>query len=158
MIKQLVARLSKRLKGIRVTSPKGIALIKEYEGCRLKAYQDAVGVWTIGYGHTKNVNKGDRVTQEGAEELLRTDLRIYEEAVNRKVLVKLKQHQFDALVSFTYNLGIGALSRSTLLKKLNKSDFDGAANEFLKWNKAGGRVLRGLVRRRNSEADMFRGL
>lgn len=136
-------------------SQKGIDLIKSFEGLRLEAYYDAVGVLTIGYGHTKGVVEGQVITEEEAEELLRNDLEIYEDAVINATVVDLTQGEFDALVSFTYNLGAGNLRRSTLLKLLNEDDKEGAANEFLKWNKAGGRVLNGLVRRRQAERDMF---
>ena len=137
------------------TSQIGIDLIKKWEGLRLKAYLCPAGVPTIGYGHTGDVKKGDIVTPKGAEELLRADLRRFEEGVSRLVRVKLNQGQFDALVSFSYNLGLGALSRSTLLKRVNKGDYYYAANEFLKWTRAGGKILKGLVARRKEERDLF---
>lgn len=142
------------------TSEKGIALIKEFEGCRLTAYQDSVGVWTIGYGWTqpvdgKPVRAGMTIKQETAERLLKTGLVSYESDVSRLVKVGLTQGQFDALVSFTYNLGSRSLSTSTLLRKLNAGDYAGAANEFLRWNKAGGKVLNGLTRRREAERALF---
>ncbi|EMP5045161.1 lysozyme [Citrobacter freundii] len=142
------------------TSEKGIALIKQFEGCKLTAYQDSVGVWTIGYGWTKPVDgkpirAGMTINQETAERLLKTGLVSYESDVSRLVKVGLTQGQFDALVSFTYNLGARSLSTSTLLRKLNAGDYAGAADEFLRWNKAGGKVLNGLTRRREAERALF---
>ena len=144
------------------TSDKGIALIKQFEGCKLTAYQDSVGVWTIGYGWTqpvdgKPIRAGMTINQETAERLLKTGLVSYESAVSRLVKVGLTQGQFDALVSFTYNLGARSLSTSTLLRKLNAGDYAGAADEFLRWNKAGGKVLNGLTRRREAERALFLG-
>lgn len=142
------------------TSEKGVALIKEFEGCKLTAYQDSVGVWTIGYGWTQPVDgKPIRavmtIKQETAERLLKTGLVSYESDVSRLVKVSLTQGQFDALVSFTYNLGARSLSTSTLLRKLNAGDYAGAADELLRWNKAGGKVLNGLTRRREAERALF---
>lgn len=142
------------------TSEKGVALIKEFEGCKLTAYQDSVGVWTIGYGWTqpvdgKPIRAGMTIKQETAERLLKTGLVSYESDVCRLVKVGLTQGQFDALVSFTYNLGGRSLSTSTLLRRLNASDYAGAADEFLRWNKAGGKVLNGLTRRREAERALF---
>ena len=142
------------------TSDKGISLIKQFEGCKLTAYQDSVGVWTIGYGWTKPVDgkpirAGMTIKQETAERLLKTGLVSYENDVSRLVKVDLTQGQFDALVSFTYNLGVRSLSTSTLLRKLNAGDYAGAADEFLRWNKAGGKVLNGLTRRREAERALF---
>ncbi|MFH2557768.1 lysozyme [Klebsiella aerogenes] len=142
------------------TSEKGIALIKQFEGCKLTAYQDSVGVWTIGYGWTqpvdgKPIRAGMTIKQETAERLLKTGLVSYESDVSRLVKVSLTQGQFDALVSFTYNLGARSLSTSTLMRKLNAGDYAGAADEFLRWNKAGGKVLNGLTRRREAERALF---
>lgn len=142
------------------TSEKGIALIKQFEGCKLTAYMDSVGVWTIGYGWTqpvdgKPIRAGMTIKQETAERLLKTGLVSYESDVSRLVKVGLTQGQFDALVSFTYNLGARSLSTSTLLRKLNAGDYAGAADEFLRWNKAGGKVLNGLTRRREAERALF---
>lgn len=142
------------------TSDKGIALIKQFEGCKLTAYQDSVGVWTIGYGWTqpvdgKPIRAGMTIKQETAERLLKTGLVSYESDVSRLVKVSLTQGQFDALVSFTYNLGARSLSTSTLLRKLNAGDYAGATDEFLLWNKAGGKVLNGLTRRREAEQALF---
>lgn len=142
------------------TSEKGMALIKQFEGCKLTAYQDSVGVWTIGYGWTqpvdgKPIRAGMTIKQETAERLLKTGLVSYESDVSRLVKVGLTQGQFDALVSFTYNLGSRSLSTSTLLRKLNAGDYAGASDEFLRWNKAGGKVLNGLTRRREAERALF---
>ena len=142
------------------TSEKGIALIKQFEGCKLTASQDSVGVWTIGYGWTqpvdgKPIRAGMTSKQETAERLLKTGLVSYESDVSRLVKVDLTQGQFDALVSFTYTLGARSLSTSTLLRKLNAGDYAGAADEFLRWNKAGGKVLNGLTRRREAERALF---
>ncbi|WP_429176466.1 lysozyme [Kosakonia sp. 1610] len=141
-------------------SDKGISLIKQFEGLRLTAYQDSVGVWTIGYGWTqpvdgKPIRPGMTIKEETAERLLRTGLVGYESDVSKLVKVKLTQGQFDALVSFAYNLGTSALSTSTLLQKLNAGDYAGAADEFPRWNKAGGKVLPGLMRRREAERALF---
>ncbi|RAU46712.1 lysozyme [Pseudocitrobacter sp. RIT415] len=145
------------------TSDKGIALIKQYEGCKLTAYPDpgtGGAPWTIGYGWTQPVNgkpvrPGMTIDQATADRLLKTGLVSYENDVLRLVKVKLSQGQFDALVSFTYNLGSRSLSTSTLLSKLNAGDYTGAANEFTRWNKAGGKVLNGLTRRREAERALF---
>lgn len=142
------------------TSQTGINLIKGFEGKRLAAYDDGVGVWTIGYGTIKypngvRVKKGDTCTDTQAESYLKNDLVKFESAINRLVKVPLNQNQFDALSSFTYNLGETNLSKSTLLKKLNAKDYAGAADQFLVWNRAGGKVLTGLVRRREAERNLF---
>jgi lysozyme len=135
-------------------------LIKSFEGLVLKAYEDVVGVWTIGYGHTSmagppTVKPGMTLTKSQAEDLLLSDLKKYEKSVNDLVTVDLNDNQYGALTSFTYNLGAGNLKTSTLLKKVNAKDFSGAAKEFQKWNKAGGKVLNGLTRRRAAEAALF---
>lgn len=142
------------------TSENGIALIKRFESLRLEAYQDAVGVWTIGYGWTGPVegipvHNGMLITDDTAEILLRNGVPQYERAINHLVTVSLNQNRFDALVSLAWNIGPGAFERSTLLKKLNAGDMDGAAAEFLRWNKAGGKVLPGLVTRRKTESTLF---
>lgn len=140
------------------TSQSGVNLIKSFEGFRSKAYICPAGVLTIGYGHTGSDVKSDSVIEvQRAEILLRKDLVRFEEAVKRLVKIPLNQNQFDALVSFTYNLGIGALEESTLLRRLNakESPCDVAKEELPRWNKAGGKVLSGLTRRRMAEADLF---
>lgn len=137
------------------TSQAGIDLIKHYEGVRLQAYQDSVGVWTIGVGHTRTAVPGMMISEAKAEELLREDLEQAEKDVERLVTVPLDQHQFDALVSFVFNLGAGNFASSTLLKKLNARDFAGASSEFLRWDMAGGKKLRGLKARREAERRLF---
>ena len=136
-------------------SDNGLDLIKKHEGLRLEAYQDSVGVWTIGYGHTAGVKEGDTCTEEEANAYLREDAKSAERCVNSCVAVPLTQNEFDALCSFAFNLGCTSLRNSTLLRKLNDSDFDGAAAEFQKWNHAGGKVLAGLTKRREDEAQLF---
>ena len=136
-------------------SKKGIELIKRFEGCRLKAYKCPAGVWTIGYGHTNNVRRDDVITQEEAEELLKRDLKVHEDNVKRLVKVALTQGQFDALVSFEYNVGYGNLANSTLLKLLNAGNYDGASKQFKRWVYAGDKVLEGLVKRRIAETELF---
>jgi lysozyme len=138
------------------TSPRGIRFIARFEGFVNHPYRDAVGVWTIGYGHTgpATANMG-RISQAEGRRLLARDLATFEHAVNQLVNVPLSQRQFNALVSFAYNLGSGALASSTLLRELNQRHYARAANEFLKWDRAGGRVLAGLTRRRRAERRMF---
>lgn len=133
----------------------GLRLIKSFEGLRLQAYQDAVGVWTIGYGATRGVKPGMTITEAEAERLLKEDVNRFEEAVNSAVKVPINDNQFSALVSFSYNVGSGALRGSTLLKLLNRGDYSGAANQFPLWNKAGGQALAGLTRRRKAEQALF---
>ena len=137
------------------TSDVGIELIKKYEGCVLKSYKCPSGVWTIGYGHTNGVKSGMQITKAQALDYLKQDLSVFEKAVTNYVKVPLNQNQFDALVSFSFNCGSGALKTSTLLQKLNSSDYNGAANEFLKWNKSNGKVLNGLAKRREEEKELF---
>lgn len=136
------------------TSDKGIALIKQFEGLRLDAYICPAGVPTIGYGTTRNVKMGQSITEADADRMLCEDLTTFEACVTNSVDAPLTQEQFDALVCFVYNLGCGAFKGSTLLKKINAQD-PGAADEFLRWNKAGGRVLPGLTRRREAERALF---
>lgn len=141
-------------------SDRGISLIKHFEGLRLTAYQDSVGIWTIGYGWIhpvdgKPIRPGMSIKEETSERLLRTGLVGYESDVSKLVKVKLTQGQFDALVSFAYNLGARGLSTSALLQKLNAVDYAGAADELPRWNKAGGKVLPGLTRRREAERALF---
>jgi len=138
-------------------SDKGIGIIKQFEGCQLIAYQDAVGVWTIGYGHTKNVSEGDIISSAQAEALLLKELKEYENYVNKLVTVPLHDYQFDALVSWTYNLGPTNLANSTMLKKLNEGKYNEVPDEMRRWNRAGGKVLEGLVIRRDKEARLFAG-
>ena len=126
----------------------------------MTAYKCPAGVWTIGYGHTgmvdgKLISGGMTITAAKATELLKKDLASFEAAVNGCVTVPITQNMFDALVSFSFNVGSGALRRSALLRKLNAKDYNGAADEFPLWNKAGGKVLNGLVRRRKAEKELF---
>ena len=138
------------------TSASGIEMIQKFEGLRLKAYKDSVGVWTIGYGHTGgHIHKGMHISEERAHELLAIDLDHFERCVGHFVKVNLTQGEFDALVSFAYNLGCEALRKSTLLKKLNDKDYEGAAQEFARWTHAGHKVLKGLVARREQERERF---
>lgn len=139
-------------------SDNGLKLITESEGLELKAYPDpGTGgePWTIGYGHTKNVCKGMTCTKEEALKWLRQDVSWAEDAVNELVYVPLTQNQFDALVDFIFNVGRTNFANSTLLRKLNKADYVGAAAEFQRWNKAAGKVLPGLTKRRQKEAQLF---
>ncbi|WP_434656946.1 lysozyme [Chromobacterium violaceum] len=138
------------------TNAAGISLIKQFEGVRLAAYQDMVGVWTIGYGHTgPDVKAGMTITQQQADQLLAADLEKFETGVRKAVIVPLNANQFSALVSFSYNLGLGNLRSSTLLRMLNKGDYDGAAAQFPRWNRAGGQAVPGLTRRRKAEQALF---
>lgn len=136
-------------------SNKGLDLIKFYEGLELEAYKCAAGVLTIGYGWTHDVKEGDTITEERAEELLREGIVQYENAVDDLVNVPLEQHQFDALVSWVYNLGKANLAASTLLKKVNAQEMDEVPEQIKRWNKAGGKVLEGLIKRRESEAHLW---
>ena len=145
------------------TSEAGIDLIKQFEGCKLTAYKCPAGVWTIGYGHTTmagepTVVEGMKITAVEAANILKRDLRKFELGVGENVKVPLIQNQFDALVSFAFNCGLGALQKSTLLRKLNAGDYASVPAELMKWTKAGGKELPGLVRRRRAEAGMWRGV
>lgn len=137
-------------------SDAGLQLIMSFEGCRLEAYLDAANIWTIGYGHTgSDVHRGLKISDDRAEELLREDLAQADAAVNKLVTMPLTQGQFDALVSFVFNVGAGAFGRSTLLKRLNAGGFQAAVEQFDRWVYADGRKLRGLVSRRKTEAELF---
>lgn len=136
-------------------SNKGLDLIKRFEGLRLEAYLCAAGVPTIGYGHTRGVKLGQKITEQQAEDLLLEDIHEFELAIQRLVSVNLTQNQFDALVALIFNIGIGNFKSSTLLKKLNLKDYVGAANEFNKWVYAAKKKLRGLVKRRDAERLLF---
>lgn len=132
-----------------------IDLIKKWEGLRLDAYQDTGGVWTIGYGHTKTARPGMRITQAEADYLLAQDVKWAVEAVNDLVKVPINRNQKSALVSFTYNLGKSQVARSTLIKKLNNKDYQGASKEFLRWVYDNGRFIPGLKNRRKDEMKRF---
>ena len=141
-------------------SNKGVDLICEFEGKRLVAYDDGVGVWTIGFGTIKypngvRVKKGDTCTLDQAKEYMRHDLIEFEHTVNSSVKVPLNQNQFDALVSLAYNIGSSAFKSSTLVKKLNTGDYQGAADQFNVWVNAGGKRMQGLVNRRDKEKLLF---
>lgn len=136
----------------------GLQLIKDFESLRLTAYQDAVGIWTIGWGHTgSDVSPGKTITASEADSLLRGDVAGTEADVRRLVKVPLSSNQFSALVSFVFNVGAGptGFGGSTMLNKLNQGDYAGAADQFPRWTHAGGKVLQGLVRRRNAEKALF---
>lgn len=134
----------------------GLTILKESEGCKLTAYKDPVGIWTIGYGSTgPHVTPGKTITEAEAEALLRSDLSRFEKWVDENCNPST-DNQFSALVSFAFNLGQDALKDSTLRRKHMAGDYDGAAAEFPRWNKAGGRVLPGLTKRRAREAELYR--
>mgnify|MGYP003501445792 FL=1 len=137
------------------TSPKGITLIKEFEGLRLKAYKCPGGVWTIGYGHTAGVKPGMVISEAQAEEYLKADLIAFERYLNGLGLA-LNQNQFDALISFIYNVGKGNFTNSTLLRKVRANPQDNSImDEFLRWVYSKGRVLPGLQRRRLAEMKLY---
>ena len=148
---------------LHITS-EGLDLIKSFEGLFLEAYKCPAGIWTIGYGHTGmehndgSVYEGRSITENEAIDLLAYDMEYFEDAVKRLIKVKVKSYEFDAITSFTFNLGEGNLKKSTLLKKLNSGDHVGASKEFIRWNKAGGKTLNGLTRRRASEERFFNGI
>ena len=137
----------------KLISKKGIDLIKSFEGCKLKEYRCPAGVLTIGYGHTGDVKEGQVITQAQADSLLVKDLQRFVDGVNKLLKVEVTQCQFDALESFSYNCGLGSLQKSTLLKCVNAKWWTNASKEFLKWNKAGSKVLAGLTRRRIAELN-----
>lgn len=140
------------------TSANGLAFIRDHEGCELTAYPDPGSggePWTIGVGHTGGVKPGDTCTMAQAMAWLREDIQEAEAVVNRAVKVGLSQDQFDSLVSLVFNIGGGNFESSTLLKKINAMDFDGAANEFPRWNRAAGKVMAGLTKRRLAESALF---
>lgn len=138
-------------------SKEGLALIKKFEGCKLESYKCAAGVWTIGYGSTKGIKEGMSISQEEADNLLLEDVAVFEDNVLDAVTMPLSQHQFDALVSWTFNLGGANLKASTMLKKLNAGEYEEVPAQMKRWNKAGGKVLQGLIRRREAEALLFEG-
>ncbi len=136
-------------------SDAGIDLIKEYEGCELESYLCPAGVWTVGYGHTQGVEEGQTITEHQADVMLIADLAKFERCVNAHLEVPVTQSQFDALVAFSFNVGCQAFRKSTLLRMLNEGDDVGASQQFVRWDKAGGKVLAGLTRRREAERDLF---
>ena len=144
-------------------SAAGLATVKEFEGLRLRSYKCPAGVWTIGYGHTSSagpptVAPNFEITKADAEVILKRDMRQYENGVNELIQIGITQGQFDALVSFAYNVGVWRLGESTLLKRVNAGRFDDVPAEFMKWTKGGGKELPGLVRRRRAEVKLWRGM
>lgn len=135
----------------------GAAIIQKWEGFRPKAYQDSGGRWTIGYGHTGTAKPGMTITQAEADRLFRVDVASAETAVKNYIRVPLKQYEFDALVSFTYNLGAGALQTSTLRSRLNKGEYEAVPYELMKWVHVGKTRIQGLVNRRADEGKLWRG-
>jgi lysozyme len=145
--------------GRKIAKP-GLDLIKSFEGLQLTAYLDIVGVPTIGYGCTNGITKDDvknkrSITEQQATDMMLHELEQFENGVEKCVTIPISQNQFDALVAFSYNVGLGALQKSTLLKILNAGDVSGAAEQFLRWNKAGGAEVKGLTRRRQAERSLF---
>ena len=139
-----------------IITNEGINLIKKFEGLRLAAYLCPAGVWTIGYGHTKGVKKGQVITQLEADNLLKEDLSSFEKGVTSLIKSNINQNQFDSLVSFAFNLGLANLKSSTLLKKVNANPNDiTIVDEFIRWIYAGGKPLEGLKRRRQAEAYLY---
>ncbi len=137
-------------------SENGLNLIKTFEGCRLTAYKCPAGVWTIGYGHTgADVKQGLKISRERADSLLKQDVLVHSNNVSRLVKVPLTQNQFDALVSFEYNVGYANFSKSTMLRLLNQRQYLAAANQFDRWIYANRKVLSGLVKRRKAEKTLF---
>ena len=142
-------------------SPRGLSLLKQFEGCILVPYKDSAGLYTIGYGHliadgkTLPDSAKYKITQKQADLLLKYDVVPREKAVERLCTVPLSQNEFDALVSFVFNLGAGCFQRSTLRQKLNRGDKAGAAKVLLRYNRAGGKVIKGLVNRRMAEFKLF---
>lgn len=137
------------------TSDNGRAFIRAREGVKLAAYQDGGGVWTIGYGHTRGVKQGQVINHEQADEFLDNDLRQVESCISERVTVPLNQNQFDALVSFVFNVGRQAFSDSTLLKKLNEGNYRAAADQFTRWVYDNDKFVQGLYNRRVAERDLF---
>lgn len=139
----------------------GYNLIKQFEGCKLTAYQDSVGIWTIGYGNTQwenfaKVKQGEKISQQRAEEVFQFFANRFANQVDAIIIANITQNQFNAVVSLAYNIGLGNFQKSTLLKKLNKKPNDKTIkDEFLKWVNAGGRKLQGLVNRRKKESDVY---
>ena len=137
------------------TSEAGKEFIKDFEGCKLEAYQCSGGVWTIGYGHTRHVQEGDKITNKEADAFLVKDIEMVEHHVDRLVNVHLLRNEWDSIVSWCFNLGCGNLRSSTLLVQINEGNLDKVAEQIVRWDKAGGKVVAGLTRRRKAEADLF---
>lgn len=155
---KLAAPVTKQM----TTSPAGRKLLSVREGNKLKAYQDSIGVWTIGVGHTAaaglpHPKAGMTITAAESDFILSRDLVQFENGVNKAITVPMSQNEFDALVSLAFNIGLGNFSSSTLVKKMNAGDKTAAADQFLVWNKAGGKVIKGLTTRRKAERAQFLG-
>lgn len=133
----------------------GLALLKKHEGLRLNAYLCPARIWTIGYGHTAGVHEGDAISAQEAENLLRADLHVFENGVNQMLAVPVNDNQFSALVCFAFNVGLYAFSRSSLLNLLNRGWYAQVPAQLMRWTKAGGKELGGLVRRRRDEAQLW---
>ena len=140
---------------MRMANKAGIDLIKEFEGLRLEAYQCSAHLWTIGYGHTKGVYKGQKITKEQAEAFLLDDLQVAQNAIDRLVKVPLNENEYAALVCFVFNVGVGNFYGSTLLKLLNRGFYDQVPMQLMRWNKVNGEVNGGLSRRRSAEAKLW---
>ena len=138
-------------------SNKSIELVKHFEGFESAAYLCPANVWTIGYGHTKDVQPGDEWSESNADHMLEVEMEEYEGYIHDSVTAPINQDQFDALVSWVYNLGGGNLKASTMLKVLNAGQYEEVPAQMMRWNKAGGKVLEGLTRRRQAEANLFMG-
>ena len=138
-------------------SQEGLALIKKFEGCELEAYKCPAGVWTIGYGHTKDVKEGDKINKDEANYLLQEEMIEFESYIDDMVEVELNQSQYDALCAWVYNLGPSNLGSSTLLKVLNEGKYEEVPQQIKRWNKSNGEVLNGLIKRREAEALLFQG-
>lgn len=143
------------IRGAQVNLDPAIALIKEFEGCALVSYQDSGGLWTIGYGHIDGVTPGMVITAEQAERFFEQDLANTAKLVLREVKNTVSNNQLCALVSFTFNEGVGHLEESTTLKEINAGDYEAAASALLLWDKCRGSVVAGLLRRRKAERDLF---
>jgi lysozyme len=142
------------------TGQNGIALIKHFEGCKLSAYKCPAGKLTIGVGHTGVVNgepikESQKITQQEADKLLKQDLYVFEKGISQLVTVQITQNQFDAMVSLAFNIGLGAFKDSSVLKNVNKKDFNSAEKAFMAWVKVNGNPCQGLIRRRSAEATLF---
>ncbi len=137
-------------------SDAGIAIIKSFEGCELEAYQDVVGIWTIGYGHVSSaICAGTKWSQAEADFVLRTDVEKFEACVSDVLDVTVTQNQFDAMVCLAFNIGCKAFANSTLLRLVNEGNDGAASTQFTRWNKAGGKEIAGLTRRREAERKLF---
>lgn len=137
------------------TSARGVKLITDFEGFRSTAYPDVAGIWTIGYGFTKGVRQGDKMTRAQADRRLRDELIEYERGVSQACRIQPNQNQFDALVCFAFNVGVAGMSKSSVIKAHNREDYQAAARAFGLWNKAGGKVWPGLTRRRAAESALY---